>query len=132
MIVYRLTDRIPAKIGGLTFWLAPLSFEQKANLLDCRKMEGGVEVVDSAKRCRLSIKYALKKVEGLKCADGSDYMLEMGPDGVLTDDAVNEVMSLDCMVKLVSACMSLLGGVSDPGIEGVEFDLKGVVNEKKA
>jgi hypothetical protein len=131
MIIYRLTDRIPCKIGELTFWLSPLSYEQKMNLLECKKMEGGKEVVDGHKRARLSLKYGIKKVEGLSCADGSPYVPSVGPDGILVDEAVDEIMGLDCLNALVTVCVGLLNGVSDPKLEGVEVDFKGVVSEKK-
>lgn len=132
MIIYRLTDRIPVKIAKLTFWIAPLSFEQKSNLLDCKKMEAGKEVVDGGKRAKLALQYAIKKVDGLKCSDGTDYALKMDEAGNLSDESVDELSGLNCLGPLVSVCLGLMNGVSDMKVEGVEINLKGVVSEKKA
>lgn len=131
MIIYRLTDRIPVKIEGLTFWISPLSQEQKINLLECRKMEGGKEVVDGVKRALLSIKYALKKVDGLKCSDGSAYQVKLDEDGMLSQASIDEIGNLGCAPNLVSACMALLSDFSKLKLKGVEFDLKGVVVAEK-
>jgi hypothetical protein len=131
MIIYRLTDRIPLKIAELTFWVSPLSYEQKSNLLECKKMEGGKEVIDGGRRARLAIKYALKRVDGLMGSDGKPYEVVM--DGsALSDESVDEILGLECVIPLVRACVSLMNGVSEREIEGVQFDLKGVVSEKKA
>jgi len=131
MVIYRLTDRIPAKIADLTFWLSPLSFEQKVNLMECKKMEGGVEVVDGLKKARLAIKYGIKGVDGLTNADGSKYEPAMDSDGTLAWSAVDEISELSCLSPVIHACLSLMGRFNEIKLEGVEFDLKGVKNVQK-
>jgi len=132
MIIYRLTDRIPVKIGELTFWVSPLSYEQKVNLQECRKMEGGQEVVDHGARARLAIKYGVKEIQGIECADGSPYQPKMDSDGTLSMEAVDELSALNSLKELVMVCMSVAArGVPDSEIPGVEVDLKGVKNAEK-
>lgn len=131
MIIYRLTDRIPVKVGGLTFWLSPLSYEQKTNLLDCKKMQAGVEVADGGQRARLALKYAVKGVDGLKCSDGSPYAPVMDADGTLSMESVDELTGLDACLPLVRVCVGLINGVSDPGVEGAEVKLSEVVDGRK-
>jgi len=131
MIVYRVTDRIPVKVGELKFWLSPLSYEQKVNLAECTKMKGGEEVVDTSRRAFLAIKYAIKGVEGLKCPDGSDYLLSFEPSGVLSDESVSDIVQLDGWVPLAVYCVQMMNGISDGAVPGVEVDLKGVVSAKK-
>jgi hypothetical protein len=131
MVIYRLTDRIPVKIAELTFWLSPLSYEQKVNLLDCKKMVGGEEVSDNAKRARLAIKYGIKGIEGVTCADGSAYAPAMDTDGTLSWGAVDEISELGCLTCVIQACMALLGNFAEAKLDGVEFNLKGVKNVAK-
>jgi hypothetical protein len=131
MVIYRLTDRIPCKIGELTFWLSPLSHEQKVNLLECKKMEGGQEVVDNVRRARLAMKYGIKEVEGVSCADGTPYRPDMDTDGTLSWAAVDEISELGSLTEIIQASTLMLGKFWEVKIEGVEFNLKGVKSTAK-
>jgi hypothetical protein len=131
MRIFRLSDRIPARIGEVTFWLSPLSYEQRIQLLSAKRMEGGVEVDDNAMRARLAMKFAIKDVDGVTCADGSPYAPAKDADGTISLQAVDELASLPIADKAVAACFV---SMRDPGsrqIEGVEFDLQGVKNVEK-
>jgi len=131
MVIYRLSDRIPVQVGELKFWLSPLSYEQKTNLLDCKKMQAGVEVTDGGQRARLALKFAVKGVEGLKCADGTDYAPTMDSDGTLAMSSVDELINLDGCLPLVKVCVGLINGVGGDEIEGATVDLKGVISSVK-
>lgn len=131
MKVYKLTDRIPVKIDGVTFMVAPLSFEQKAEILSCKKIVKGEETEDHAKMVQLSIKYSVKSVSGLQNADGSEYQLEL-VDGVLSDACISELLSLSIQGKLATACANLMNGISKYDIEGVDIDLDNVQSLKKS
>jgi hypothetical protein len=131
MKVYRLTDRIPVKIDGVTFMVAPLSFEQKAEILGCKKIVKGEETEDHAKMVWLSIKYSVKSVTGLQNQDGSEYVIEL-VDNSLSDATISELLSLPIQGKLATACANLMNGVSKYDIEGVEIDLDNVQSVKKS
>lgn len=131
MVIYKLSDRIPVEVGGLKFWLSPLSYSQRIAIADATKMQSGVEVIDSRKIAFLSVKFSVKEVEGIKNADGSDYSLEFDADGCLSDDCVSELMNLDSCPKLVTAASLLIREIKEHEIEGVKIDLKGVKNSKK-
>lgn len=132
MVVYRMTDRIPVKIGELTFLLAPLNVAQKARLLASVQNVAGVQNEDAFSKASLAIRMSVKEVEGVKCADGSDWVTELGPDGELTDDCLSEIMQVTQNADLVQVCLAFgLNRIEDPGLPGIEIDLKGVRSVKK-
>lgn len=127
MKVFRTTDRIPLKIDTLTFWISPLSYHQKAEILSQVVSISGEEKQNYGKMVFLSVKFAVKKVEGLEDSDGKPYRLEFDGE-VLSDDSVNDLLQLDCQAKLTQTCANLMNGIRDSKIEGVEFDLKNVMS----
>lgn len=132
MIVYRLTDRIPVKIGEVTFWISPLSHEQKITLMGFLRVRAGEEIQDSLRAAAYALKVSVKAVDGLTLADGSKY--ELSHEGnALTDDCVAELTQLTGADKLVAACAALANSIREHKIEGVEIDLKGVrtLSQKK-
>jgi hypothetical protein len=134
MMVYRTSDRIPVSVGELKFLLSPLSAEQKNSLMDCKKMQGGQEVVDSIGLAYLAIKYAVKGVEGLESSDGSPFVLDFDPDGTISKECVEVLfeLSMESGGKLSNVCSSLINGVNFAAkVPGVEVDLKGVISSKK-
>lgn len=132
MIIVRMSDRVPVKVGGIKFWVSPLSVAQKAALLEFKIQKGGEEVIDTTKRMFHAIKYAVKGAEGLKRPDDSDYSLEFDEDGTLKDETVEELFNLSQSGKLSVFCYGLMNGFKqDSGIEGVEVDLKGTVSVEK-
>lgn len=113
--IYRLTDRIPVKIGELTFWLSPLSMDQKAKIEGNRKLVSGVEEENALEGARLAIKFSVKALDGVECANSEPYVLEFDPDGALTDECVSEIMNLDGAEKLVRLALNwALGEIRDP------------------
>jgi hypothetical protein len=132
MIVYKMDDRIPVVIGDAKFWVSPLSYEQKIQLAGQTKIKAGEEVSDPVKAALLTLKFSVKEVEGLKCADGSDYHAELDPSGILTDACVSEIFQLETAIPLVTACTALAGSVKEHDIPGVKIDMQGVrVGKKK-
>jgi hypothetical protein len=79
----------------------------------------------------LTVKYGVKKVDGLKCVDGNEYKAEIGEDGFITDQAVEDIMNLDLLPKLLTVSMKLMESVKEHEIDGVKIDLKGVISSKK-
>lgn len=131
MIIYKLTDRIPVQIGDLRFLISPLSSAQKLEIISQVKMSSGKEVHDYTKQALLSIKHGVKKVEGLKCFDGSEYELEFDESGSLTDDSVSELLQMEGSDKLIIVCSTLLNQIKEVNLEGVKVELDKVTNIKK-
>ena len=144
MVIYRLTDRIPVKVGTVTFWLSPLSAEQKGNLLSLTSKAAGHEREESLKGAVLTIRYSLKKLEGVENADGTPYELQFGEDGLVTEESAIEVISLQASSKVIALALQwFIDRVKSPAeiveqnpgigetLDGVEVDFSKVVNLKK-
>jgi hypothetical protein len=131
MIVYKSTDRVPVKIGDLTFWISPLRADQKLEIMSLVEREGGMEVVDQMKQSFLAVRYSVKEVEGLKNHDGSEYKLSLDDSGVMTDECLDDLLQLEVRQKIVDTCLKLLPGVQEIKIPGVKIDLKKVRSIKK-
>lgn len=131
MVIYPLSARIPVKIADVTFWVAPLSWGQKQEILNCKKLSGGVEVDDNIMRTYLTLKFSIKQIDGLKNFDGTDYVLELGPDGNMTEVGMSDLMQIDQFPKLITTCAELVGKIRDIDADGVTVDLKQVRLAKK-
>lgn len=116
--IYRMTDRIPVKVGPVEFSISPLTSMQKQEILSYVDGKDG-ETVNEMGMAHTAIKYQVKAVKGIKCHDGSDYQVEMNGDG-LTDDSVSELLQLEHSKKLLNALFLMLGGLKDPKVKGVE------------
>lgn len=130
MIVYRITDRIPIQIGDVTFWVSPLSFEQRNQIAGLATMRGGVENIDNLKVVSAVLKYSLKEVQGLKTASGDDYALEV-QNNELSDECLGDLLQLSCAEKLMIAASQLAAQIKEHKIDGVKIDLKQVKSVKK-
>jgi len=132
VVIYRLTDRIPVKIGPVTFHLSPLSHYQKAALLDFRRQMKGEEIVEMFKLTERVLACSIKKVDGLTLTDGTDYELSFDQNGELTSDCVGELMQLDSSDKLIEVAQKFaFQGIADLGLDGVEIDLGPVAGVEK-
>lgn len=115
--IYKLSDRIPIKIGDVIFKLAPFSQDQRTQIHGCYTHESGSQVEHTQKAMFLSIKFAVKEVEGLEYADGSKYDLKFEKDGSLTDECVNELLNMGKSVFLGLACLEFLNGIPEKIID---------------
>jgi hypothetical protein len=130
MIIYKTTDRIPVTIGELKVWVSPLSLDQKMRLRNLINQSAGEENTSFAFALEL-LRLSVKQVEGVKAGDGSDYELDFGADGYLTDECVKELIQLGQCPQLITACGLLYQEIKEHQLEGVQFDLKGVKSVKK-
>lgn len=129
MIIYRISDRIPIKVGDVTFLVSPLTLSQRGEISAMAKRKEGEDRVKPLDVAIRSIKYGLKGVEGLTLSDGSVFELEFDDAGNLTDESLEDVMQLDS-AELVKTCFNwALYGIGE--IEGVTIDFQGVRNVKK-
>lgn len=133
MIIHKTTDKIQVRIGEITFYLSPLSWDQKQDILsDAKMVDGKTSNRNSTYKC---LKYAVKGIEGVTLADGSPYVLTMD-NGVLSDECIEDILNLELSPKLIMACYSFVQGiparivnpVTGEVVEGVEIVQK---NSKK-
>jgi len=129
MKIYRTTDRIPVKLGDLTFWFSPFKWEHKIEVSTKTLLKSG-ETSITASQARLAIKYSIKAVDGLMSHDGTPIILELEND-VLTDDSVEDVMQLENISKLTTIAFTWLNEIKDVAIEGVTVDFSSTTNTKK-
>jgi hypothetical protein len=132
LILYRPTDRIPVRIGPVTFWVSPLSYLEKAELISLVQRKEGEENTPAFRYAIETLRRSLKKVEGLKCADGSDYALEMGDDGYPTFESVEDLANVEGSEKLITIVGNFaMKEIKDYGLEGVVIDFSKVESVKK-
>ena len=132
MVVYKITDRIPLKIGDATFWVAPLSWADRSELLSCYQTKSGEETHEPLKIGMLTLKMSIKEVDGVQYSDGTEFGCELDDRGRLTDDCVSELCQLDCVDKLVTVCSKLaMNGPAKMDLDGVEINFSNVKSAKK-
>lgn len=96
MKIIRTTDRIKLTIEDAVFYLAPLTYDQRAEVGAQYRREGGTEVKDyqdMIKIGKLYLKYALKDVEGIETLEGEKYKLKF-ENNLLSDESVNDLMNI--------------------------------------
>jgi hypothetical protein len=132
MVVYKLTDRIPVKIGAATFWIAPLSWGDKARLLSLFKQSAGVELIEPLRAAVETIRVSLKAVDGVQYSDGTEFDCKIDENGCISDEAISELMQVDGIDKLVTVCsMFAMKEINQLELAGVEIDLSKVQSLKK-
>jgi hypothetical protein len=128
MIIYKTTDRIRVEIGGITFLLSPLSWDQKQDILnEVKLIEGKPNNRNSTYK---SLKYAVKGIEGVKLADGSPYVINL-ENGLISDECVEDLLNLEIAPKLIMTSYSFVHGVpskivnpvTGEAVDGVEIVL---------
>lgn len=136
MIVLRTTCQIPVRFSdleGVVFWISPLKMEQKQAITEAAvKSKGGVKTEHALKASFLAVKYGVKRVEGLKELDGSEYHLAMDGD-VLSDESVEDILNLPCGFGVGNVISHLAYGQLDAAgqVEGATVDFKSAVQHKK-
>jgi hypothetical protein len=99
--IIRVNEQVPVKIGEVTFWLSPLRYQEKSELLRHYKMKQGEERVDNTAYAFQAVKMSLKEIEGVKLVDGSPFVLEFDERGHLTDDCLENVLLLNGQAALL-------------------------------
>ncbi len=131
MTLFDKNDRIPVKIGDVTFWVAPLNQNEKAELATAIGFDSGEKVTDMNKLYRCCVKHCVKRVDGVTRPNGTKYAAKLDNKGNLTDKAVDDIMMLGCSSQLARAASILWSEVKEVDIEGVTVDIKGTMPEKK-
>lgn len=133
--IYRHGEKIPLKVGDVTFYVTPLTQAQKAEIASHARRESGQEDIDLQKMTMTSIRYSLKGMTGVEYHDGSPVELSFDENGVLTEESLNEVLYLDHSLKMIMACRNLLSGNPiDEALDGVEVldPVRSIPSKKKS
>lgn len=126
MKIYRVTDRIPVKIGDVEFKISPLSFIQRQEIqAKIIEAENGVPM-GLMEAARLAVKYAVKDLTGVTDSEGAEYTLEF-ENGVLTDNCVDDLLNSDDSQRLQLLCTTLIQGVPKKLVDDKGNEIKGVV-----
>ena len=123
MIIYPASARIPIKVGDVTFVVKPLTTSGRHRLTEYFTRKQGKEVKMDMEYHYQCLKLTLCDVKGLKNPDGSSYKLKVDNEGFVTDDCLDEVSQVLHSSQVAIAASSLIGGMVDPKIDGVEVDL---------
>ncbi len=132
--IYKRSDRITVKIDEVTVKLAPLTLDQKTQIQDA--MMNGRTKADLKELTRgiaLSMKFALKGIDGVEDSDGNQYQLKFEGDEV-SDTCIDDLMNLEVTQKLSLVCASLVNGIPNKFTDENNKALKGVeiVKSEKA
>ena len=128
--IYRLSDRIPVKIGEITFKLGPMTAEQRIDVMECYETVGGETVGDMVRATMKVIKYSVKDVDGIEYAtDEGQYKVQFEDDSkrALSDECVDELLGLEQKTELATVCYAFLNGIPSEIIDPrTKKKLKGV------
>lgn len=131
MRIYRATDRIQVKIGDITFHISPLSYRNKIALLNEITRDGGVESQSEAAIAMQTIRYSVKKVDGLTYWDNEPAEITLDENGDVSETSMIELMQLESVNQLASTCVMLMAKLEDPKLKGVEVKFPGDGIKKK-
>lgn len=121
--IYRMSDRIRLKIDDIEVVIGPLSIHQKAAIEEVSASSGLLKATMEAMR------YAIKDVNGLKTADGSNYQLQRDDEGYISEESLNDLFNIEQSYRLSTVCLNLINNIPDEFVdlntgkklEGVEF-----------
>ena len=137
-LLLRKSDRVQVKVEDLSLEIAPLSFAAKMEINEVIGLADQNDVNASMKAAKIAMGSSIKGLKGVECLDGEEYKLEFIGDK-LSDECIDDLLNLEACPKIMSACMALIGGVSeeiiDPvtgkKLEGVEVKLPKKLKAKK-
>lgn len=133
MIILRTTERVPCKLGDITVWVSPLSWEQKTSLYKHRIQNSGEVTEEQTKMIMDTLKLSVKRVDGInKCkfSDGSQVTLEW-VDGKLTNESIEILISVLGPVPVSRLSSAILTDALTGKVEGFEIDLKAIEDPSK-
>lgn len=126
--IYKLSDRIPVKIGNITITISPLTVDQKVEIETHMLAHRRGDNKAGSQGIVAAVKYAVKSISGVEDGDGNPYTLQFDSSGQLTDECVSDLFNLGMDKQLSLVCTALTRGVPDQftdesgrPIEGVEL-----------
>ena len=123
-------ERIPVTIDDIVIYISPLSYQEKMQLQDHMLQAVNGNMSEAMKGAAMSIKFAVKKVDGIETSEGYKYQLEFEENGkYITDSCVDDLLNLPQNNKLIATCSSLLEGIPAENIRNPSTGepLEGVV-----
>ncbi len=124
--IYRCSDRLPVKIGDITFKISPLTFQARSEIQSDLMLASKGDMERAVQASYKSIKHAVKDISGLETYDGEDYKLSFDNEGSLTDECVSDLLNLEVFTELAMVAMSLLKGVPDKILDNDGKEIKGI------
>ena len=133
MRIYSKTDRIKVKIDEVVFTISPLSYKQKIEVQSLftsgKQFEGSI----------LSIRMAVKDIEGVEDAQGNAYKLKFENE-LISEDCIDDILNIENSMKLQLTCAELINGipkeiihpVTGERVEGIKIINNEKVSKKKS
>jgi hypothetical protein len=128
--IYKRSDRIKVQVHDITLHIAPLSLSQKKEIQSHLYKATTEKDLNSAQEASvLSVKYSVKRVEGLYDSNDEEYKLKFDSNDNLSEETIDDLLNIEHSTKISMVCNSFIGGVSkeviDPEtgkpLEGISF-----------
>jgi hypothetical protein len=117
MIIVPPNQTIKVEIEDATFWVNPLTSQQRQEILNFKRTKSGEPEVDVFEMSKRALKYGLKKAQGLLLPDGSEFKLKY-EDGYLCDEHCT--LLVDASAAVHTLALKLSQGIAPetgPGIK---------------
>lgn len=107
--VYRMKDKRNIQIGDITISVSPLTSFDKAELAE----EANKAAINNSPKDLLNITYTvlkkcLKDVKGVEYDDDESFRIEFDESGMVSQDSIDELMTLEFNNEMIAVCMSLM------------------------
>lgn len=129
MIVFQPNQLIKVQIEDASFWITPLTWQQRQEIMTFKRTVAGVPEVDTLSMAKLSLKFGLKKAKGLLNPDGSEFELDFSDDGKLSDEHCD--LLLNSSVQIHAMALKLSHGIVLKSHDGVTVTYEGEESKKK-
>jgi hypothetical protein len=129
LVVHPTGKEIEVCISGATFYVTPLDIGQRAELLNYKKTVAGEDVADTIGMAVRTLQMALKRMKGVVLANGEDFPLERGSDGLLSESCAKTL--LNASTSLLLFAVKMANGVIDSDIDGVKLNVESPPAKKK-
>lgn len=122
MLIHKKSDRIKVEFSSqdgsdmVTAYFAPLTMADKTRLVSLAPNAQTADTLSVIEFSRSVIKASLKDIKGLTNSDDSQYVLEMGSDGLVKDECLEDIMNLpELFSKVMTVSSMFLSGVPKEG-----------------
>lgn len=129
MIVFQPNQLIKIQIEDANFWITPLTWQQRQEIMTFKKTVSGEVEVDTLSMAKLALKYGLKKAQGLLLPNGDEFQLDFSDDGKLIDEHCD--LLLNSSVHVHAMALKLSHGIILKSQDGVTVTYEGDGSKKK-
>lgn len=125
--IYKTSDRLPVKIGDITFKVSPLTFQQRSEINACiTHANRELDFAKMAQSTFLAVKYAIKEISTIATFEGESFELKFDEDGTLCEETCNDLLNLEISPELSAFATNLLAGVPDKILDEDGKPVKGI------